>query len=74
MKVRPRQEGMTEYSAEYTERSNRAMETKKVLLAPDWQGKAMQQRQTQRKSSINDKTISLQFRPTLMGLRVTFYS
>lgn len=73
MQVRPRQEGMTEYSAEYTEHSNGAMETKKVLLAPDWHGQALQQTQTQRRSSINNKTISLPFRPILIGLRVTFY-
>lgn len=43
MEVRPRQKDLTEYSAEYTESSNRAIEIKKVLLKPDWPIKTMEQ-------------------------------
>lgn len=68
MEVRPRQKDLTEYSAEDTESSNRAIEIKKVLLKPDWPIKTMEQMWTQRISTINDNIISLQFLPILIGL------
>lgn len=41
MEVSPRQEDLTEYSAEHTESCNRTIEINQVFLAPDWQIKTV---------------------------------